>query len=226
MKSTPRCTIIGNEEIQVQTVEHLLSALRAFHIDNALITLSGPEVPIMDGSALPFVEMIKEAGVEDLEEKRKIVALSEPVFFSKDDIHLVALPSSEFRISYTLHYPFSPLIRTQFYSFCGDEEHYAKEIAPSRTFCLYEEIAPLMEKGLIKGGGLDSAVVIAEDRVLNPGGLRFSDEMVRHKILDLLGDISLLQIPLLTHILAIRSGHATNVAFAKLLFNHIRYIHK
>jgi UDP-3-O-[3-hydroxymyristoyl] N-acetylglucosamine deacetylase len=221
VKSTPRCTIIGNEEIQVQTVEHILSALRAFHIDNALVSLTGPEVPIADGSALPFCELIKEAGVKDLIEKRNIFTLSEPVFFSQDDIHLVALPSQEFRISYTLHYPFSPLIRSQFYSFSGDEEIFEKEIAPCRTFCLYEEIVPLMEKGLIKGGGLESAVVIAEDRVLNPGGLRFTDEMVRHKILDLLGDLSLMRIPLLAHILAIRSGHATNVAFAKLLYNQV-----
>ena len=221
VKSTPRCTILGNEEIQVQTVEHILSALRAFHIDNALISLTGPEIPIADGSALPFCELIKEAGIEELSVKRNIIALTEPVFFSQDDIHLVALPAQEFRVSYTLHYPFSPLIRSQFYSFSGDEENYEKEIAPSRTFCLYEEIVPLMEKGLIKGGGLESAVVIAEDRVLNPGGLRFTDEMVRHKILDLLGDLSLMQIPLLAHILAIRSGHATNVAFAKLLHNQV-----
>jgi UDP-3-O-[3-hydroxymyristoyl] N-acetylglucosamine deacetylase len=195
--------------------------LRGSNIDNALISLTGPEVPIADGSALPFVDMIKEAGIEELSVKRKIAAISEPVFFSQDDIHLIALPAQEFRISYTLHYPFSPLIRSQFYSFSGDEENYEKEIAPSRTFCLYEEIMPLMEKGMIKGGGLDSALVIAEDRVLNPEGLRFSDEMVRHKILDLLGDLSLMQIPLHAHILAIRSGHATNVAFARLLYNQV-----
>jgi UDP-3-O-[3-hydroxymyristoyl] N-acetylglucosamine deacetylase len=221
VKSTPRCTILGNEEIQVQTVEHILSALRAFHIDNAIITLSGPEVPIGDGSALPFVEMIKEAGIQELSCRREYFTITEPVFLSQNDIHLVALPAQEFRISYTLHYPFSPLIQSQYYSFALDEEAYEKEIAPSRTFCLYEEIAPLMEKGLVKGGGLDSAVVIAEDRILNPEGLRFANEMVRHKILDLLGDLSLMQTPILAHILAVRSGHSTNVAFARLLSNQV-----
>ena len=221
VKSTPRCTILGNEEIQIQTVEHLLSALRAFHIDNAVISLSGPEVPICDGSALPFVEMIKEAGVQELSSKREFYTISEPIFLSQNDIHLVALPAQEFRISYTLHYPFSPLIQSQYYSFVLDEENYEKEIAPSRTFCLYEEIAPLVEKGLVKGGGLDSAVVVAEDRILNPEGLRFGNEMVRHKIVDLLGDLSLMQVSLHAHILAVRSGHATNVAFARLLKNQI-----
>lgn len=225
VRSTPRCTVLGNKDFCIQTVEHLLSALRAFHIDNALILLTGQEVPIGDGSALPFIEMIKEAGIEELSEKREFFTLSEPVFFSQDDVHFAAIPSSEFRISYTLHYPFSPLIRSQFYSFAGDEDAYEKEIAPARTFCLYEEIASLMEKGLLKGSGpetLESVVVVAEDRVLNPEGLRFTDEMVRHKVLDLFGDLSLMEVPVLAHILAIRSGHSTNVAFAKLLCNQMR----
>ncbi len=221
VKSTPRCTILGNDQAQVQTVEHLLSALRASYIDNALITITGPEVPIADGSALPFVEMIKNGGIEELREFRKPKMLTAPVFFSQDDIHLIALPAQEFRISYTLHYPHSPLIGTQFYSFALDEESYEKEIAPSRTFCLYEDIAPMVEKGLLKGGGLESGVVVAEDRILNPEGLRFPDEMARHKILDLIGDLSLLEFPILAHILAIRSGHATNIAFAKVLFNQL-----
>ncbi len=222
VKATPRCTILGNDQIQVQTVEHLLSALRAFHIDNALITLTGPEVPIADGSALPFVEMIKEAGVDDLGLEREVKTLSAPLFFSQEDTHLIALPAQEFRVSYTLHYPQSPLIRSQFYSFVVDEEGFEKEIAPCRTFCLYEEIAPLVEKGILKGGGLDSAVVIAEDRVLNPDGLRFNDEMVRHKILDLIGDLSLMETSFMAHIFAIRSGHSANVAFARLLLNQIK----
>ena len=217
VKATPRCTVLGNERFQVQTVEHLLSALSAFHIDNALIVLSGPEIPIDDGSSLIFTQKIKEAGVEDLKEKRTAIAVSSPLFFSDEDTHIIALPSHEFRISYTLHYPHSPLIRTQFYTVGVDEESYEKQIAPSRTFCLYEEIAPLVERGLIKGGGLDSAVIIAEDRVLNPEGLRFRDEMVRHKILDLIGDLSLIGVHLLVHIIAIRSGHSTNIAFARLL---------
>lgn len=222
VKATPRCTILGNEQVQVQTVEHLLSALRALHIDNALITLTGPEVPIGDGSALGFVEMIKKSGIEEFKEQKAFQTVSAPIFFSQEDTHIIALPSQEFRVSYTLDYPQSPLIRSQFYSYTLDEDSYEREIAPCRTFCLYEEIAPLMEKGLIKGGGLESAVIIAEDRVLNPEGLRFHDEMVRHKILDLIGDLSLMGIPLLAHIIAIRSGHATNIAFARLLQTQIK----
>jgi len=217
VKATPRCTILGRGDVEVQTVEHFLSAMAAFGIDNLLVQVSGPELPIGDGSALSFAEIMRKAEKKEFHVPKKFIVVQDPVYFTKNDVTLIALPSDELRISYTLHYPQSAFIGSQFYSFSLDEEKFLKEIAPSRTFCLYEEIVPLLEKGIIRGGGLESAVVIKDDRVANPEGLRFPDEMVRHKILDLLGDLYLLGNPLLAHIIAIRSGHATNVEFARCL---------
>ena len=218
---TPRCTLIGNGSESVQTVEHLLAAVRAYGINNLLIEISADEVPIFDGSSKRFVELIEEAGVIDQEGFVNIIKLDSPVFWSKGDIHLIALPSDEYRISYTLHYPHSAAIGTQFFTFALDQEGFKTEIAPCRTFSIYEEIAPMIEKGLVKGGSLDNAVIIKEDAVVNPEGLRFPDEMARHKVLDLIGDLSLVP-PFLAHVIAVRSGHASNNAFAKELLNHIK----
>lgn len=219
--STPRCTILGSTAFTIHTVEHILSALKGMGIDNALIELSGPEVPIMDGSSEAFVELIQEGGIRDLETHRKVHFLERPISWSKGDVHLIALPSDEFKVSYTLHFPQSRLLRSQYFSIPITPETFAKEIAPCRTFCLYEEIVPFIENGLIKGGGLGNVVVIKNDVVVNPDGVRFSDEMVRHKVLDLIGDLSLTE-PFIAHIVAIRSGHASNVAFATQLYNHFK----
>ncbi len=221
VQGTPRCTVIGNPKDFVQTVEHLLAALRAYNIDNVLIEISGCEVPIFDGSSHHFVAMIEEAGICELGAEKEIYRLKSPIFWSKGEIHLIALPSDEYRISYTLHYPHSATIGTQFYTFVLTQEAFKSEIASCRTFSIYEEIAPMIEKGLIKGGSLDNAVIIKGDSVVNPGGLRYPDEMVRHKVLDLIGDLSLVP-PFLAHVVAVRSGHASNNAFAKELFNHIK----
>ncbi|MBI3236245.1 MAG: UDP-3-O-[3-hydroxymyristoyl] N-acetylglucosamine deacetylase [Chlamydiales bacterium] len=222
VQGTPRCTVLGQGGVYVQTVEHILAAFKAFGVDNALIEISGAEVPIFDGSSLPFVEMLRSAGIVEQEKKRTVYAISTPVSWSQGDIHLVALPSEEYRISYTLHYPHCPAIGSQFYSVAVDQGRFEKEIAPCRTFSIYEEIAPMIEKGLVKGGKLENAVIIKENRVINPEGLRFADEMVRHKILDLIGDLSLVPVLFSAHIIAVRSGHSSNNAFAKELFNHIR----
>jgi UDP-3-O-[3-hydroxymyristoyl] N-acetylglucosamine deacetylase len=220
VRGTPRCTIIGNNGTSIQTVEHVLSALKGCEIDNVVVEVDGPEIPIIDGSSIAFVEMIEESGIAFQKATKHVHRLSTPVFWSKGDVQLVAIPSDEFRISYTLNYPSSNFLRSQFYTFSVTEESYKNEIAPCRTFSLYEETVPLIEQGLIKGGSLENAVVIKGDTVLNPEGLRFPDEMVRHKILDLIGDLSLVGYPFLAHIIAIRSGHFSNTAFAKELINH------
>lgn len=222
VQATPRCTVIGDKEISIQTVEHLLSALSAYGIDNALIEISASEVPIFDGSALEFVEMIEKAGISELESDKKIVKIHTPLFWSRGDIHLIAIPSDEFRISYTLHYPYTSTIGTQYYSFAVSQECFKKEIAPSRTFSVYEEIAPMVEKGLVKGGSLTNAVIIKENKIVNSEGLRFQDEMVRHKVLDLIGDLSLVPVRFLAHVIAIRAGHSSNNAFAKELYHQIK----
>ncbi len=221
VQGTPRCTVVGDSSFSVQTVEHLMAALNAFDINNLLIQLSGPEVPIFDGSSLPFVEMIEEGGVIPLG-KKEVFFLQKPLFVSKGDTHLVALPSEEFKISYTLHYPSSECIGTQFYSTVVDKNIFIKEIAPCRTFSVYEEIAPLIEKGFLKGGNLDNAVVIKDNRVMNPEGLRLSGEMVRHKVLDMIGDLYLMGVSFSAHILAIRSGHHANNMLANELLNYFK----
>lgn len=219
--NTPRCTILGGEDFTIHTVEHVLAALKGLGIDNALLKLNGPEIPIMDGSAAPFIAGILAEGVHEQEKEKEVFTLKTPVFWSRGDVHIVAIPSDEFKVSYTLHFPDSDILHSQFYSTPITPDHFIRDIAPCRTFCLYEEIEPFIESGLIKGGGLDNAVIIKNEVVVNPDGLRFNDEMVRHKILDLIGDLSLIPIQLKSHIIAIRSGHASNVAFAHELLNHI-----
>ena len=217
VKEAVRTTRLANEAASLNMVEHLLSALFASEVDNVFIEVSGPETPSCDGSAKPFVDLIDEVGTVLQNEPRQFLTISQPVFFSLEETQLIALPSEEFRISYTLHYPGSTLPGSQFYTFSLHRERYKTEIAPARTFSLYEEIAPFIEKGYIKGGGLENALVIKDGQILNPEGARFRDEMVRHKILDLIGDLSLVGRPIKAHIIAIRSGHASNVAFAREL---------
>jgi len=221
VSDTHSCTRLKANNASVMTVEHLLSALSAWGIDNALIEIEGPEIPAGDGSAKLFVQLIERAGTIDQDESKRFFTLTQPVFWSDHEIHLVAIPDVEMRVSYTLHFPRSVSFRSQYFSFALDREAYNNEIAPCRTFSFYEEIAPLIEKGLIKGGGLENALVIQNDRVVNPGGARFPDEMVRHKVLDLIGDLSLIGSNLKAHIIAIRSGHTSNVAFAKTLQNYL-----
>jgi UDP-3-O-[3-hydroxymyristoyl] N-acetylglucosamine deacetylase len=220
--STPRCTILGDGQFTIHTVEHILAALRALNVDNAVIRLDGPEVPIMDGSAAPFVDLLLEAGIAPQEEAFVGTAmLTTPFFWSQGDVHLIALPSEEYRISYTLHYPSSDILRAQYCSLLITADQFQKEIAPCRTFCLYEEIAPFVQNGLVKGGSLDNAVIIKDDVVINPGGVRFPDEMARHKVLDIVGDLSLIPLKFTAHIIAIRSGHASNISFGRELYRHL-----
>lgn len=216
-----RQTTLAVGNALVQTPEHVLAALKAYDIDNVVIELSAQEPPVGDGSADIFVQMIESADVVEQSHCTPIVKLEKPVCYSDGDVHLVAMPSDEYRISYTLHYPNSPVIGSQYFSAKIDSETFKNEIGMCRTFCLYEEISYLIDQGLIKGGTLDNAVVIKDDAILSKGGLRFPDEPARHKLLDIIGDLSLLGIPLQAHIIAIKSGHRPNVAFARKLYNHI-----
>lgn len=217
VRETPRCTRLANEKASIHMVEHLLSAVRAFGIDNLQVDLEGPEVPSGDGSSKLFIELLERAKLKSQKAKRRVIKIDKPIYYSEGDVHLVALPAEEFRISYTMHYPQSPLLGSQYYSAVITPELFKEEIAPCRTFSLYEEIVPFIEKGIIKGGGLDNALVIQGNRIMNPGGARFPNEMVRHKVLDLIGDLSLVGAPILGHIISICSGHATNIAFARMI---------
>lgn len=217
VREAPRCTRLATERASIHMVEHLLAALCALEIDNARIEVEGPEILAADGSAQLFVDLIEQAGIEMQKAPRSFMEITEPLYWSEGEVHLIALPATEFRVSYTMHYPHSPLLRSQYYTLSVTPKRFKEEIAACRTFSLYEEILPFIEKGMIKGGGLENALVIQDDRILNPEGARFPDEMVRHKVLDLIGDLSLLGSPILGHIISVRSGHASNVAFAKIL---------
>lgn len=216
-----RNTTLGVADVRIHTVEHVLAAMRAYNIDNLIIEINGIEPPVGNGSSDIFVAMIEESGIVEQESVIPIVKLSHPVYWSEGEIHLVAIPSEYYRISYTLNYPDTRLLKSQYYSFILTSDSFKREIAACRTFSLYEEVSLLMDRGLIKGASLDNAVVIKDDTILSKGGLYFPDEMVRHKILDVIGDLSLIGFDLHAHIIAIRSGHASNVAFARKLFNSI-----
>jgi UDP-3-O-[3-hydroxymyristoyl] N-acetylglucosamine deacetylase len=221
VQDTSRSTMIGIGPSSVQTVEHVLAAVHACHIDNLCIQVTEGEPPVGDGSSLPFIEMIESAGIEEQKAQTSIVKIKAPVYFSHGSTHLVAIPSDVYRVSYTLHYPNTPLIRSQYFSMEITEENFKKEVAPCRTFALYDEINALMQKGLIRGGSLENAVVIKDDCIFSKEGLRFNDEMVRHKLLDLIGDLSLVGFHFVAHVIAIRSGHMSNIAFGKELMNQV-----
>ena len=216
-----RNTTLGVADVRIHTVEHVLAAISAYNIDNIIIEINGIEPPIANGSSDVFVKMIEDAGILEQKATLAIVKLSQPVYWSEDEIHIVAIPCDCFKISYTLNYLNTKLLKSQYYSIDLNSDSFKKEIASCRTFSLYEEVSALMDRGLIKGASLNNAVVIKDDTILSKGGLFFPDEMCRHKILDMVGDLSLIGFDLHAHIISIRSGHASNVAFARKLFNFI-----
>lgn len=218
---TSRSTNLALNDVRIYTVEHVLAALRAYEIDNLCIELSSLEPPGGNGSSDVFVDMIEKATVVEQAQDLPIVQLKNPVYHTEGDVHIVAIPCDEYRLSYTLHYPQSKALGSQFYSLALTQEAFKQEISPCRTFVLYEEISNLIDRGLIKGGSLDNAVVIKEDAAISKNGLFFPNEMCRHKILDMVGDLSLIGIHYTAHIMGIRSGHPANFAFAQKLFHQL-----
>lgn len=218
---TSRCTTIGIGDVHVHTIEHVMAAINANKIDNLIVEVSNLEPPVANGGSDVFVDMIDQAGVKELEATTPIIAIKSPVYFSDGDIHLVALPHDGYKISYTLNYPDNPALKSQYQSFSITPDVFKKELAPCRTFSLYEEVSALMDMGLVRGGSLDNAVIIKGDVFFSKEGLRFKDEMVRHKILDMVGDLSLIGYDFHAHIIAIRAGHASNYMFAKKILQAI-----
>lgn len=218
---TSRSTTIGIGNVRIHTIEHMMAALAAYQIDNVCIEIDNIEPPVGNGSSDTFVQMIEQAGIQPQSSTRPIVKLQKPVYWSEGEIHIAAIPCDNFKISYTLNYPSSPVLKAQFQSFVINSQTFKQEIASCRTFSLYEEISMLIDRGLIKGGSLDNAVIIKNDVVFSRNGLFFPDEMVRHKILDMIGDLALVGLDFHAHILAIRAGHASNFAFAKKLYNYL-----
>ncbi|PYK55994.1 MAG: 3-hydroxyacyl-[acyl-carrier-protein] dehydratase FabZ [Verrucomicrobia bacterium] len=200
----------------LKTVEHVLSALSAMGVDNAIIEMTANEPPIGDGSAAPYVEVIKKAGTAAQEAPRRFFDVREPIHVeSKSGSLLVLLPDDKFRVSCTQAGPNNRF--TQFFSAEISPALYEREIAPARTFVFYEEVAPLMEKNLIKGGSLENAIVVRGDAVLSKESLRFADEFARHKILDIIGDLALIGTRIRGHIIAVKPGHAVNAELARAI---------
>jgi UDP-3-O-[3-hydroxymyristoyl] N-acetylglucosamine deacetylase len=198
-------TTLSENGTTVATTEHLLSALYALGIDNALVEIEGAEVPILDGSAAPYLFMLREAGMQELGAARRVLVIEEPVSVIEDGCSIEIEPAAGLAVAYGVDYR-HPIVGGQRYTGSLDLRTYVEEIAPARTFCFLREVEALRRQGLALGGSLDNAVVVGDDGVLNES-LRFPDEFVRHKVLDLVGDLALLGADLVGHVRAERAGH-------------------
>lgn len=208
-------TCLARDGVRIETIEHLLAALHALGIDNVVVELDGPEVPIMDGSAAPFIYLLHEAGVRTLSASRSYLGLSRPLSVGDDGRFVAAYPCDRLRLTYTINFD-HPLLKHQEYSVEIDESSFVEDIAPARTFGFLKDVELMRQAGLALGGSLDNAVVLGETGVLN-NPLRFPDEFVRHKILDLLGDLVLLGRPLRAHVVAMRAGHELHTRLVKAI---------
>lgn len=236
-----RGTTIEENDVRIHTVEHALAAVSGLRIDNILIELTGKEPPVMDGSAKDFVESLLKAGIKTQKKVRRVLEITKAVNYTNPfreiDIHVI--PADRFRVTFMVEYPL-PALGTQYEAIYNMQEDFAFEVAPARTFCFLSEVEMLREQGLIKGGSLENAVVIVDKEIdkieisrlkelfgiehsiiqgvngiLNGKVLRFKNEPVRHKTLDLIGDLALLGVPIKGHVTAARAGHASNVEFVK-----------
>ncbi len=213
---TAFATTLGVNGGRVKTVEHLLAALSGLGIDNLHIEIDGPEVPIMDGSSKRFVDSLMGAGIASQPSRRPYLKIIKPFIFKDGDADISALPYEGRRISYRIFYPHRLLGRQEM-TFEFEEGSFIKEIAPARTFGFLKDVQYLRTMGLAKGGSLENAVILSDTEVINSSGLRFKDEFLRHKLLDFIGDLSLMGFPVQGHMKASRTGHTSNIKFARAL---------
>jgi len=216
VSDTTFATTLAFDGIKVGTVEHLLSALSGLNIDNLYIELDGPEVPIMDGSAMYFTRKMLEAGIAKQAQKVSCIRILKPVVINEGNCFIGVIPYEGIKISCSVNYH-HPLFDEQKLSLDITKENFIREIASARTFGFLRDVRMLRSKGLAKGGTLDNAIVVGENGVLNKSKLRFNDEFVRHKILDVIGDLSLLGYPIYGHVIAQRPGHSLNIKLLRLL---------
>lgn len=216
VSDTTLATSLCFNGVTVATVEHLLSAFSGMGVDNAIVELDSFEVPIMDGSALPFVNMLKHVGTFSQGKTKKILVIKKPVSVKEGDAQAVLLPAAEFKISYEIEFNHVAIGR-QFYNMTFSDVKYEKEICAARTFGFLNEVEYMQAKGLALGGSLKNAVVLDSRKVINKEGLRFPDEFVKHKILDAIGDLFLLGMPIIGHFVAYKSGHRLNNLLLKEL---------
>lgn len=207
--NTRLSTTIGSGGAVVSTIEHLMAALTGCGIDNVHVDITGAEVPIMDGSAAPFVEGIKAVGTRALSRSKKLLVIKKPITVVDGDKKISIIPSRYYRISFDMRFN-HPVVNNQFRSMKFSDDVFARDYAAARTFGFLIEVETLKANGLARGGSLDNAVVIGDDGILNEGGLRYADEFVRHKIMDSVGDLSLAGYSLVGHVKAYKSGHDLN----------------
>ncbi len=211
---TAFATTIGQDGAKIRTVEHMMAALAGLGIDNIIVDVDGPEIPILDGSSTELISLILKAGIAKQGKKMPYLRIKRPIIFDDGNSKVAALPYDGRRITYSIffnHYGFGE----QRLSIEINEETFAREIGPARTFGFLKDIEYLRTNGLAKGGSLENAIILGEKGVLNSSGLRFKDEFVRHKVLDSIGDLAILGFPIYGHIIANKSGHSTNIKFLK-----------
>jgi UDP-3-O-[3-hydroxymyristoyl] N-acetylglucosamine deacetylase len=208
-------TSLMKKGVLLSTVEHVLAALYACGIDNVYIALDALEIPILDGSSLPFIEMIQQAGIRRQRRRRRYLKLLQPVEITDGDRHIAAYPAENFRVRYMIDFP-HPVVGREEIEIDVDRETFSRELAPARTFGFLEDVSRLRSMDLIRGGSLENAIVLTRDGLLS-GELRFPDEFARHKALDLIGDLSLVGRPLLAHVVAHKGGHALHTALVTRL---------
>ena len=215
---TAFATSIGYDGIRIKTVEHLLAAAAGLGIDNLFIDVDGPEIPVLDGSSTELVGILLDAGIAKQAKKISYLKLTSPISYEDSHCRIVALPYEGRRLSYFMSFNHK-VLGNQDFTLDINEANFAKEIAPARTFGFLKDVERLRANGLAKGGSLDNAVIVDDEGVLNESGLRFHDEFVRHKILDAVGDFSLIGMPIEGHVLMEKSGHSANLHFLKKLLS-------
>ena len=213
---TTLATTIGTNGCKVSTIEHLMAAFFGLGIDNAVVELDGPEVPIMDGSAAPFVFLIKSGDVREQESPKQFIVIKKPFKVDDGNRSVCIYPSKELKITYMIDFQ-HPLLRNQEYELTFSGRDFVREISTARTFGFMKDVETLKKNGFARGGSLDNAVVIDDFRIINEDGLRFDDEFVRHKILDFIGDISIVGSPIIGHFVVKKSGHFLNQHMLKKL---------
>jgi UDP-3-O-[3-hydroxymyristoyl] N-acetylglucosamine deacetylase len=215
-------TTLGYNGTKIRTVEHILAALYGLGIDNLFIEINGPEIPILDGSSIELTNLILKGEPAKQSKKRPYIRITNPVVLTDGYAKIVALPHNGRRITYMIHFNHH-LLGEQKLSLELTEENFVIEVAPARTFGFLKDVDYLKANGFARGGSFDNVIILGESSILNSSGLRFKDEFVRHKILDLIGDLSLAGFPIYGHIIASKSGHTTNLKFLKKLLSHPDY---
>ena len=212
-------TMIQNADgVQLSTIEHLMAALCALGVSNAVIEVDGPELPILDGSALPFVRLLDRSGFRRQEAPVRYIEILEPIRVDEGDKSAVLLPCDRYEMRFEIEFP-TPVIGRQVVDFVVDEPTFRSEIMSARTFGFAHEVEALRQAGLARGGSLENAVVIDGDEILNPGGLRMEREFVRHKALDAIGDLYVLGAPLIGRYEGVKAGHALNNKLVRALLD-------